>query len=493
MLASSAVFAADTEQIVPGRYLVTFKAAANLKTVKGHANVVATLQNQLEKNLQATKKSLLGKKIDRLWICNAIAVSLTEEEANRLKSVAQIASVKPVMVRRYVDPDLNKKTVKYDISKLQWSVEKVKAHEVWAKWNIDGTGVVVGHLDTGIAADHPLLKDKTLAFKDFTTVPQEQAYDDQGHGTHTAGSIAADSGVGVAPGAKLIVAKVFDRQGSSSDEALLGAMQWVMDPDGNPETKDGPMLVSNSWGSTSSTDVSFWDSVSAWVAAGIVPVFAAGNSGPSGKVGSPGSFPHSWAVAATTNRDAIAYFSSVGPVVWNGETLIKPDIAAPGYGVISCNTTGGLVSNSGTSMACPHVSGLVALMLQGNPALTIDEVRTIAESTAIDLGTAGKDNKFGHGRFDAMACLEKVMAGTSLATSFTAYEASLAAEKALIGVQAETPLSGPLAQSLVKRTMQLDAGEFASLKTDVLANGGEAAKALLHEAMVARTAAELQK
>ena len=243
VMAAGAVFAGDVDQVVPGRYLVTFKAAANLKVVKGHTNVVATLQNQLNKNLQAVKKSFLGKALNRLWICNTVAVSLSAEEAKRLKSVANIAAVEPVVVRRWIDNDINKKTVKYDTSKLQWSVEMVKAHEVWAKWNIDGTGVVVGHLDTGIAAQHPLLQGKTLAFKDFTTVPQVEAYDDQGHGTHTAGSIAADSGVGVAPGAKLIVAKVFDRSGSSSTEALLGAMQWVMDPDGDPETKDGPVLV----------------------------------------------------------------------------------------------------------------------------------------------------------------------------------------------------------------------------------------------------------
>lgn len=472
-------------------YIVRFKPDYQLPEQGSHQQVVSLLQGSLKKNLPVLKAIHKTGDLVPLWIVNGAAIRATTAEVAGIKALPNVLSVKPSRYKIWL-PDTDPQPV--DGPKgIQWSIAKVKAPEVWNTLKIDGTGVVVGHLDTGIDAGHPALAGKVLSFKDFTPAGQSGPYDDQGHGTHTAGSIAGSDGVGVAPGAKLIVAKVFDSHGGAEDAWLLQAMQWVMDPDGVPETNDGPRLVSNSWGSDTTTDRTFWDAVQAWVAAGIVPVFAAGNNGPSGKVGTPGGYPHSWAVAATTNTDKIAYFSSVGPSVWDGITLIKPDIAAPGQSVVSCAVGGGLVSNSGTSMACPHVAGLAALMLQANPALTIDQVRAIAESTAVDLGTAGKDTKFGSGRFDALACLTKVLESASLLAAYEAYDTALTAEKALVGIQARTPLAGPLAQSILQRTGALDDGEVKSLGDALRQKGSPAARALFDEALRLRQAARLNK
>ncbi|MFZ2959988.1 MAG: S8 family serine peptidase [Candidatus Ozemobacteraceae bacterium] len=489
----SAGFTGDVVQAASNgeaRYIVSFKTEKALPTNGDHTAVVSALQKQLEGNLGGVKKMSGLKNLTPLWISNSIAVSATPAQVEKLKALPNVAEVRPSVYRKWVEKDIDKHPVKSETA-VQWSIAKVRAPEVWEKLKIDGTGIVVGHLDTGIDAAHPALAGKVLAFKDFTAAHKADPYDDQGHGTHTAGSIAGGNGVGVAPGARLIVGKIFDSNGGAEDAGLLESMQWVMDPDGDPATNDGPKLVSNSWGSDTTTDKGFWEAVNSWVAAGIVPVFAAGNNGPSGKVGTPGGYPHSWAVGATSKTDTIAYFSSVGPSVWDGVTYVKPDISAPGYGVISCAIGGGLVSNSGTSMACPHVAGLVALMLQANPALTIEEVRNIGESTAIDLGTAGKDNKFGSGRFDAVACITKVLGRTSLDAAFAAYPGALEAERALVGIQANSPLASPLAISLITRALELDAGEFRSLQQRF--SSDPTVSALIKEAGRARLSEELQK
>lgn len=475
------------------RYIVKFKDAA---ITKGQPQkVIAAKQSLLEKNISSLKKVVKNNKtldINKIWLINAVAISADDAALAQIKAMPQVERVTRSEYKIWLDKDLDKKVVKTDKNELQWNVTRMKADQVWNEFKIDGAGVVVGHLDTGVFGEHPALAGKVLKFKDFTPEGMEQPHDGQGHGTHTAGTIVGGEGVGVAPAARLIVAKVFDTKGGTTTEILLNAMQWVIDPDGNPETNDGPKLVSNSWGSNSSTDKSFWDIVQAWVDLDILPVFAAGNNGwMGGKVGTPAAFPHSWAVAATTNTDGLAYFSSQGPVAWDGTPLMKPDIAAPGNGIVSCSHNGGMVSNSGTSMACPGVAGVAALMYQADPSLTIEQVRLIAEETAKDLGVAGKDGKFGSGLIDAHAAVARVLQNSELTSSYQAYEASLQAELALTGAQPVSLLAAPLAKSIVERSADLDEGQFAALAQKVEQNCGEAAVKLLKEAMALRTARKI--
>jgi len=464
-------------------WIVNFKSEKTLPS-GDRAELINFLQKRNSENLR-----MLGrvKVTTPLWIANAAAISATSDEVAGLAQLPNVASIVPDQKRQWIRPGKDWRPLPGQATrKPVWSVELVKAPQVWSEFKIDGAGVVVGIIDSGIYEAHPALKGKVLRFKDFTPAQKTEPYDEQGHGTHVAGSIVGGDGVGVAPGARLLVAKVFDKTGNAEDTWVLGAMQWIMDPDGNPNTNDGPRLINNSWGSNEITDKSFWEATRAWQAAGILPVFAAGNNGPNGKVAVPANHPQCWAVGATTKSDAKAFFSSVGPITWDGVTLIKPDIAAPGAQVLSCSKNGGLIYNSGTSMACPHVAGLAALMLQAKPKMSLLQIRSIAESTAIDLGDAGKDNIYGSGRFDAHACISKVMTVVRLSENFAAYEEALLTEKALVGVGPLSPLAGPLAASLLQRARDLDAGEFRAIKLEFAEES--AAGRLLAEAARLRNA-----
>ena len=191
----------------------------------------------------------------------------------------------------------------------------------------------------------------------------------------------------------------------------------MMDPDGDPATADYPTVISNSWVSPAATDTWFLPMVRAWRALGIVPVFAAGNVGGAGTVGSPASYSESVAVGAVADDKTLADFSSQGPITWNdvngegfapGTVVGKPDLVAPGEFVMS-SVPGGYATMSGTSMAAPHVAGAVALLRQADPAMTVDQVIATLKATAHDLGPAGPDNQFGAGLVDVFAAVKSVL------------------------------------------------------------------------------------
>jgi subtilisin family serine protease len=303
-----------------------------------------------------------------------------------------------------------------------YGLKKLKIPEFRAAYGLDGQGIVVGHIDTGVDFNHPDLKGKMVGWKDFVGSKPEP-YDDQGHGTHTAGTIAGGQtsglAIGVAPGAKLLVAKSFSGSGSAQTEWLVGAMQWIADPDGNPATNDYPPVCSNSWGGGSG-QTTFLEATKNWVRLGIFPCFAAGNSGPgAATVGTPGGFLEAFAVGATTDQDTIASFSSRGPVTWDGKKYVKPDVSAPGENVTSAKNGGGYNTISGTSMACPHVAGMIALMLQASPGAGIDQMRDLLEKTSDEFGEPGKDNVFGSGRVNTLKAGQIAVNGGKLIGKLT--------------------------------------------------------------------------
>jgi hypothetical protein len=268
--------------------------------------------------------------------------------------------------------------------------------------------------DTGAGFDH------NYHWFDATsgrTIP----YDDNGHGTHTMGTILGDDGagnqIGVAPGARWIAVKAFNATGIGSSTDLHEAFQWVLAPcDSTGQNCDparAPRIVSNSWGSRDGSRTEFLPDLQALRAAGIWPVFSAGNSGPAaGTVGSPGSFAESFAVGATNSRDQLATFSSRGPSPLTPE--VKPDVVAPGVEVRSSLNDGDYAQFSGTSMACPHVAGLGALLLSAEPSLTLDQIEDLVTTTAVDLGNPGPDTAYGYGRIDALAVVQRLLSSGHL-------------------------------------------------------------------------------
>jgi len=450
------------------RWIVKFSSKPAKNASDSPGAFIRLLQNRLDEHLRVLPGSTKAKGVRRLWIADAVAIDATAEEARNFAGLEGVESVFPVKAR-FLPPVAVRPGPAVRSGDAEWGVAKINAPEVWDTYKIDGSGVVVGHIDSGIDGTHPAFAGKILAFRDYTPTRRTDPFDDHGHGTHTAGTICGTGGIGVAPGARLIVARIFTGNGASNDELILQSMQWMIDPDGNPDTNDAPRLVSNSWGGDpqdgSEPDAKlFHEAVQNWVEAGILPVFAAGNSGPSGKVGSPGCFPNAWAVGSTTKYDRLSFFSSRGPSWWLGTELSKPDVSAPGSDIVSAKPGGGLTTMSGTSMACPHAAGLAALMFQADPALTVSAAREAVEATAVDLGDSGKDNKFGSGRIDALACIARLVPQTPVGNLLAGYRHALETERAWAPTSAASTLAGPMVPHLLARTRTLDAGEYADLR-----------------------------
>ncbi|MDX6769016.1 MAG: S8 family peptidase [Elusimicrobiota bacterium] len=228
---------------------------------------------------------------------------------------------------------------------LTWGVQRLRAPAAWQ--NTMGRGVRVAIIDTGIDTSHPdLVGQVDGGYSAITKSEAPTAYqDDNGHGTHVAGTVAAkrnDQGVvGVAPEARLYAVKVLDADGSGNLSDVIDGIVWAATND---------MQVANmSLGAPFGSET-MRRALRFATGRGTIVVAAAGNSG--GSVGYPGAYPEAIAVSAADAEDKLAAFSSRGPEV---------DFIAPGVDVVSSKMGGGFASFSGTSMAAPHVAGVVAL------------------------------------------------------------------------------------------------------------------------------------
>ena len=415
------------------RYIVRFAApngSSQSGVAIGRAGVLQRRAASLARQRPAV--SLLGrmattgrvKAVRSLWISNALAVRSDAATMEQVARAAGVIAVIPDQEMKLFDAPAGPPA-----SGAEWGVAKVRADQAWAI-GIDGEGVTVGIIDTGVQWDHPALKahyrgwtgssvDHNYSWFDAVT-GQPVPLDLDGHGTHVVGTIVGDDGagkrIGVAPGAKFMVARGCG-VGTCSASDLLQAMQWMLAPTDlngeNPDPTKAPPLVSNSWGGSCDNTL-FREAVQAWRAAGIVPVFANGNYGPAtGTVSAPACYPESIGVGATDADDVAADFSARGPSAIAG---LKPLVSAPGVEIISSIPGDQYTIASGTSMATPHVSGVIALLLDAKPGLTVDEIAGILSSTAIDLGDPGADDTYGSGRVDALAAVLAVWSGPTTGT-----------------------------------------------------------------------------
>jgi subtilisin family serine protease len=238
-------------------------------------------------------------------------------------------------------------------------------------------------IDSGVDYNHPELAANYLSGYDFVN-DDSDPLDDNGHGTHVAGTIAAAlngaSIVGVAPQVKILAYKILDSTGSGSFSDAIAAVERCQ--------ADGGKVTNNSYGASANPGTAVQQAFDNSYAAGLLHVASAGNSGSgTDTVGYPAKFSSVIAVAATDQSDNRASFSSTGP---------KVELAAPGVSILSTYLNGQYASASGTSMASPHVAGIAALVL--NCGITSNTAaRTRMQQTAQDLGTAGRDNSFGYG------------------------------------------------------------------------------------------------
>ncbi|WP_156424287.1 carboxypeptidase regulatory-like domain-containing protein [Bacillus sp. FJAT-27445] len=433
-----------------------------IKAIKDHLTQKANnSQKGIQQALNAMESKGKAKKKDTLWIINGISATVTKEGFDELKQRDDIAEI--TLDEILTVPEI---TVEESSPRLpEWGLEKISAPKVWGQYGMKGEGIVVGIMDTGVDGNHEALRknyrgrdgNHQYSWIDVSGNKYETPTDGNGHGTHVAGtSVGGGDGepIGVAPGAQWIAAKIFNDSGSATTSGIHQAFQWFLAPGGDPSK--APHVVNNSWGNSNTYNLEFYEDVKAWVAAGIFPSFAAGNDGPGSQtIGSPGSFPETFAVGATDIYDQTASFSSRGPVYWqdgNGETkrLIKPDISAPGHRIYSAWPTklnkGKYNTISGTSMATPHVTGALALLYQANPDLTVDEAKQILKDTVRKephMGTLPNDS-YGSGIINIyQAVTEAAFAGELKGTVKNKKGESIAAK---LDIQAEG-LSYPIAKA----------------------------------------------
>jgi subtilisin len=368
--------------------------------------IVVFSKNTVNKKTQKALVQSVGGVADKsLPIVNGMVVSLPSKTSERAlrgrKGIARIEDDIIVSVLRKSAPvrtlKRNRTPAPPPAQTLEWGVNRIDADLAWA--SSKGTAAKVAVIDTGIDKTHPDLvaniKGGINFVKSKRSVDPTNWNDDNGHGTHVAGIIAAADNsvgvIGVAPQANLYAVKVLNSKGSGYLSDVISGINWAAANDMD--------VINMSLGSNSDSP-SLHDAVDNAFASGVVVVAAAGNDGSS--VDYPAAYSSVVAVGATDSTNTIASWSSNGPEV---------ELSAPGVNIRSTWKGGGYNTISGTSMASPHVAGTAALVLKtaipssydinGNGLWEPIEVRNALKTTADDLGATGFDNHYGFGLVDA--------------------------------------------------------------------------------------------
>ncbi|MFJ6434499.1 S8 family serine peptidase [Streptomyces sp. NPDC091416] len=486
--ASAKVDSALTSAVKGGSdatFFVVLKDQADLagaKKQKTHAKKAKAAYSELRAHAKASQSSLTSfldkKKVGHqdYWIANTVQVTGDQQLVNELAKRSDVASI--VKQRHFKLDDSETSDAKVTKARTsaktdtadsgdetpEWGIADVNADDVWKQYDDRGEGIVIASVDSGVQYDHPdLVKqyrgnngDGTFTndynFYDATgyCATSSTPCDDNGHGTHTMGTMVAKNGIGVAPNATWMAAKACGgSQGECLDGDLLKAGQWILAPTDhngqNPRPDLAPNIVNNSWGGDDTTF--YQDIVEAWNSAGIFEAFAAGNDGDGATCSTahaPGSQVTSYGVGAYDANGVIAKFSGFGPSLVDGSA--KPNISAPGVNIQSTWPGSSYNTEQGTSMATPHVAGAVALLWSAAPSLIgkIDETRALLNQGARDVddthcgGTAGMNNVWGEGKLDILSSIDKAP-HTAVTVSGTVTDATTGKPLSGVTIKATTP------------------------------------------------------
>ncbi len=432
---------------------------------KQHRRALVEALRSRAETQQASVRALLdsrGIAYHSYWIANVVLANVDSRTLSLIAARREVSRIEPNPILPSHLPRPNTTgNAPAEADSIAWGVNKINAPEVWAAGD-NGQNTVIAGEDTGYQWDHPALKPHYRGWNGTTANHNYNWHDsihdsvgnpcgndspapcdDFGHGTHTAGTFAGDDGVshqiGVAPGAKWIGCRNMD-DGNGTPARYIECMQWMLAPtdlnDQNPNPDLAPDVISNSWTCIPSEGCTVGNEISGAVtnltSGGIFFVAAAANDGPncSTITDPPAIYSASFTIGATDSTDALAGFSSRGPVLTSPRLTskqVKPDVSAPGVNVPSAWPPNTYQNLSGTSMATPHVAGAAALVMSANPALKghPNAVAAILRNTAVTVGitdpvnqtcggtsrTTWPNNMIGHGRIDAFAAYQAALAG----------------------------------------------------------------------------------
>ncbi|MFZ3018006.1 MAG: S8 family serine peptidase [Gallionella sp.] len=410
---------------------------------------------------ESHKKFLQGRgarHMRELWASNSIAVTMRADAIKELASRAGVESIRP-------DSILQAPAVVYGSPAApEWNLNALSAPELWAR-GYTGAGVVVANMDTGVDPNHPDMSGRWRGGGNSWFDPHGEhasPYDPFGHGTQTMsimlGGAVSGSAIGVAPGASWIAVKLYNDAGQARYSDIHLAFQWLLDPDGDPATLDAPDVVNASWGLVGSAGqciAEFNNDIDALKTAGIAVTFAAGNDGPAPLTSlSPGNNLAGLATGAIDQMMGVASFSSRGQSACDG--TVYPKLSAPGVNVNAADLSfGGMplyATVSGTSYAAPHTAGVMALLLNAYPNVSVSELESVLTQSAQDLGVPGADNSYGYGLVNALAAYQILLErlGSPPVITSTPMLTATQSKSYAYKVMASDPDGGPLTFTLDK-------------------------------------------
>lgn len=368
---------------IPQRYQIHDNESSTDKYQKTRAWVDHVQQNILApyvKKVRSIRGTNAISEITYLPFITAIAAKVSSKELANMQrdpNIEKVISNGPI----FLDKPVAERTLRppQTESNLNEALILHKVDQLIAEGiDINKPGKLLGVVDTGVDGKHPELAGKIIRFMnmaDGSAVP----VDTSDHGTHVSGIIAggnvAGLQLGVYPGAKLIATAAL-----SSIANFLKGWQWILDPDGNPQTNDYPFAINNSWHIGNADPAPFYRAIETFKRADILICFSAGNTGSSG-ITHPKEHPLTFTSAAVDKNGVIGSFSSWGPALWLDQKINKPEIATMGVAVYSTLPGGGYGRKTGTSMASPFTTGAIGLLGAYFPKLSPYKIAEVLLNT----------------------------------------------------------------------------------------------------------------